>query len=101
VTVHPEPNGQRNQARDGKQDMPETPTELSGGSWLAAAKRSVQEFQDDALTDRAATLTYYAVLAIFPGLLFLVSLLGLLGKRPPSRSSAISPRRYPARSVTR
>ncbi len=39
------------------------------------------EFQEDALTDRAAALTYYSVLAIFPGLLFLVSLLGLLGKR--------------------
>jgi membrane protein len=75
------PNGQRNQTRDGEQDLPETPTELSGGSWFAAAKRSVKEFQDDALTDRAATLTYYGVLAIFPGLLFLVSLLGLLGKR--------------------
>jgi membrane protein len=64
-----------------RQGQPQTPTELSGGSWLPAAKRSVKEFQDDALTDRAATLTYYAVLAIFPGLLFLVSLLGLLGKR--------------------
>jgi len=41
----------------------------------------VREFRDDALTDRAATLTYYGVLAIFPGLLFLVSLLGLMGKR--------------------
>ena len=28
----PAPNGQRNQTRDGEQDMPETPTELSGGS---------------------------------------------------------------------
>lgn len=60
---------------------PETPTDLSGGSWLAAGKRSLKEFQADALTDRAATLTYYGVLAIFPGLLFLVSLLGLLGQR--------------------
>jgi membrane protein len=62
-------------------DEPETPTELSGGSWLAAGKRAMQEFKTDALTDRAATLTYYGVLAIFPGLLFLVSLLGLFGKR--------------------
>jgi membrane protein len=75
------PSGQRNPARDGKPDVPETPAELSGSSWLAAAKRSVQEFQDDALTDRAATLTYYGVLAIFPGILFLVSLLGLFGRQ--------------------
>jgi membrane protein len=48
---------------------------------MAAARRCVTEFQEDALTDRAATLTYYSVLAIFPGLLFLVSLLGLLGQK--------------------
>jgi membrane protein len=47
---------------------------------VAAGKRSVGEFRRDALPDRAATLTYYGILAIFPGLLVLVSLLGLLGK---------------------
>jgi membrane protein len=53
----------------------------AGGSlWRAAAKRTLGEFADDQLTDRAAALTYYAVLSIFPGLLVLVSLLGLLGK---------------------
>jgi membrane protein len=62
-------------------DVPEKPAELSSGSWLAAGKRSVQEFKNDLLTDRAAALTYYSVLAIFPGLLFLVSLLGLIGRR--------------------
>ena len=60
---------------------PEKPSELSRGSWLAAAKRSVTESRQDLLSDRAAALTYYAVLAIFPGLLFLVSLLGLLGRQ--------------------
>ncbi len=74
-------NGQPGRAGAGQASAPETPTQLSGGSWLAAARRCVTEFQEDALTDRAATLTYYSVLAIFPGLLFLVSLLGLLGKR--------------------
>ena len=47
---------------------------------VAAAKRTFGEFADDQLTDRAAALTYYAVLSIFPGLLVVVSLLGLLGK---------------------
>lgn len=74
-------DGEPSTTRDSEPGAPETPTELSGGSWLAAGKRSVQKFQADALTDRAATLTYYGVLAIFPGLLFLVSLLGLLGQR--------------------
>jgi membrane protein len=53
---------------------------MQGGSWLTAAKRTLHEFADDALTDRAAALTYYAVLSIFPGLLVVVSLLGLLSQ---------------------
>ncbi len=59
---------------------PDTPAQLSGGSWLAAGKRAAREFSNDFLQDRAAALTYYGVLAIFPALLVLVSLLGLIGK---------------------
>jgi membrane protein len=43
-------------------------------------KRTVREFQDDNLTDWAAALTYYGVMAIFPALLVLVSVLGLIGE---------------------
>ncbi len=39
----------------------------------------MREFGEDKLTDWAAALTYYAVLSIFPGLLLLVSILGLVG----------------------
>src|SRR4051794_16271119 len=46
----------------------------------AVLKRTVKEFQRDNLTDWAAALTYYAVLALFPALTFLVSILGLVGK---------------------
>jgi membrane protein len=53
---------------------------LGRDAWLAAARRSVGEFKTDFLSDRAAALTYYSILSIFPGLLVLVSLLGLLGK---------------------
>ncbi|WP_342452580.1 YihY/virulence factor BrkB family protein [Streptomyces decoyicus] len=42
-------------------------------------KRTLREFKEDNLTDWAAALTYYGVLAIFPALLALVSVLGLLG----------------------
>jgi membrane protein len=42
-------------------------------------KRTVREFQDDNLTDWAAALTYYGILAIFPSLIALVSILGLVG----------------------
>src|SRR3954462_10990154 len=42
-------------------------------------KRTIREFQADNLTDWAAALTYYGIMAIFPALLALVSLLGLVG----------------------
>ena len=42
-------------------------------------KRTFTEFQDDNLTDWAAALTYYGVLSIFPALIVLVSVLGLIG----------------------
>lgn len=65
-------------AREG--DPPESPTGLSKRSWLGVLRRSVKEFQEDKLTDWAAALTYYGVLAIFPALLVLVSVLGLIGE---------------------
>jgi membrane protein len=43
-------------------------------------RRVVAEFRDDELTDRAAALTYYSVLSLFPALLVLVSLLGVAGR---------------------
>ncbi|MFJ5996997.1 YihY/virulence factor BrkB family protein [Streptomyces sp. NPDC092370] len=55
------------------------PTDLPKGSWGGVFKRTLKEFKEDNLTDWAAALTYYGVLAIFPALLALVSLLGLLG----------------------
>ncbi len=58
---------------------PAGPARLGGGSWAAAGKRTLGEFKRDFLSDRAAALTYYSVLSIFPALLVLVSLLGLAG----------------------
>jgi membrane protein len=61
-------------------DSPDAPARLGAVGWTAAAKRSIREFKDDHLQDWAAALTYYGILSIFPGLLVLISLLGLLGK---------------------
>jgi membrane protein len=44
-----------------------------------ALKRTVAEFKDDNLTDWAAALTYYGLLSLFPGLIALVSIVGLVG----------------------
>jgi membrane protein len=59
---------------------PQTPTDLDTSSWSGVLKRTVREFKEDELVDRAAALTYYGVLAIFPALLAFVSILGLVGR---------------------
>jgi membrane protein len=59
---------------------PQGPTDLGKRSWFGVLKRSVKEFSEDNLTDWAAALTYYGVLAIFPALIVLVSILGLIGE---------------------
>ncbi|MET8968781.1 YihY/virulence factor BrkB family protein [Streptomyces hydrogenans] len=64
---------------------PDSPADLSKDSWLAVLKGSAREFTRDELTDRAAALTYYGVLALFPGLLALVSLVGISGRRTTDR----------------
>ena len=61
-------------------DGPADPADLGGGSWLDAAKRALKEYKADDLQDRAAALTYFGIQSIFPGLLVLVSLLGIVGK---------------------
>lgn len=59
---------------------PDQLTQLPRRSWTAVLRGTVKEFKDDELPDRAASLTYYGVLALFPALLVLVSLLGVAGE---------------------
>ncbi|AOR36946.1 ribonuclease BN [Streptomyces fodineus] len=47
------------------------------GQWWAALRRTPVAIWNDDVTDWAAALTYYAVLALFPVLLVLLSVLGL------------------------
>jgi membrane protein len=57
--------------------MADTPYPRESGV-VATLKRTVAEFKDDGLTDWAAALTYYAVLSLFPALIALVSVVGLV-----------------------
>jgi membrane protein len=76
----------QHQQRDGSAGQaPEEPTDLPKKSWKGVLKRTVAEFKDDNVTDWAAALTYYGILSIFPALLALVSILGVIGR------SAIQP----------
>ncbi|CAA9332805.1 MAG: Ribonuclease BN [uncultured Nocardioidaceae bacterium] len=58
---------------------PEKPTELHKQSWKYIGRKVLREFSEDQCTDQAAALTYYGVLALFPAILALVSILGLVG----------------------
>jgi len=58
---------------------PESPTDLKKPTVLYTLKKTLREFTADQCTDLAASLTYYSVLALFPGLLAVVSILGLFG----------------------
>jgi membrane protein len=66
-------------AQDPDHRPPEAPTEIPKASWKAILKRTVREFKEDDLTLLAAALTYYGVLSLFPAMLVLASILGLLG----------------------
>jgi membrane protein len=70
------------QAEPGRAEdaAPAAPTRLPARSWTGVVKRTISEFRADNLTDWAAALTYYGILAIFPALLALVSVLGLIGQ---------------------
>jgi membrane protein len=58
-------------------DFAPTGVERRTGLW-PTLKRTALEFQEDNLSDWAATLTYYGLLALFPALIALVSIIGLV-----------------------
>lgn len=58
---------------------PDSPTDLKKPTVVYTLKKTLREFTADQCTDLAASLTYYSVLALFPGLLAVVSILGLFG----------------------
>jgi len=66
----PEPDDER---------KPSAPWRLRAATWRYIARKVVREFSEDNCTDSAASLTYYAVLSLFPGLIALVSIIGFFG----------------------
>jgi membrane protein len=68
---------------------PRNPTQLSARDWWRVLKRTVREFRDDNLTDWAAALTYYGVMSLFPMVLVLVALLGLVGQYPQTSDAML------------
>jgi membrane protein len=75
-----EPAGRGGTASEtgGRADYAPTGTDANP-SMFGTLKRTIKEFSEDNVTDWAAALTYYGLLAIFPAIIALVSLLGLFG----------------------
>jgi membrane protein len=63
----------------GADGAPDDPGDMPKRAWGGVLKRTFTEFRADNLTDWAAALTYYGIQALFPALLVLVSILGLMG----------------------
>jgi membrane protein len=61
-------------------DKPDSPGEIKKRSWKYVFIKTAREFSADECTDIAAALTYYSVLAIFPGLVAVFSIFGLIGR---------------------
>jgi membrane protein len=71
------PEARTEEKRSGRR--PEGPAHPRKGGVVQTVKRTIAEFKEDNLTDSAAALTYYAVLSIFPALIALVSIVGVVG----------------------
>ncbi len=68
---------------------PDSPSDISKASWFYVAKKTLREFSKDQCTDLAAALTYYAVLALFPALIAMLSLVGLVGQGPKTAQTIV------------
>lgn len=81
------PHERKPQAREGfppdapeSDRKPDTPAQIRKRSWKYVFGKTVREFSGDQCTDLAAALTYYAVLSLFPALIAIFSLLGVVGQ---------------------
>jgi len=73
-------SGRTNERQPNARPEVEKPSGLPRRAWGGLLKRTVAEFREDNATDWAAALTYYGILSVFPALIALVSILGLVGR---------------------
>lgn len=60
---------------------PVSPRQLDKRSWKYVGVRTVRQFSAHQCVDAAAGLTFYAILSMFPALIAIFSLLGLIGQK--------------------
>jgi membrane protein len=78
----------RDQSGEARRDYAPKGAAAESG-WWPTIKRTATEFQEDNLSDWAAALTYYGLLALFPALIAMVSLIGLFGD-PKSTTQSLT-----------
>lgn len=76
------PGGRTEAPRAEDSRKPDTPADLTKPTLGHSLRRTAQQFSADECTDLAAALTYYAVLALFPAFIALMSLVGVVGRGP-------------------
>ncbi len=86
MTDTPAPAADR---RHSDQAAPGSPTDIPPVGWLNTARRAFAEFRSDDMMVWAAALTYYAVLSVFPALLVMVALLGVVGQYPQTSDAVL------------
>lgn len=64
--------------------------ELPEGACGRIAKRTFDRYRADGVTNLAAALTYRSILSVFPGLIALVALLGVLGQYPQTFNAVLN-----------
>lgn len=74
------PSTPRNAPDPEASGKPDSPDVLHKRTWKYVLRKTIREFSSDQCTDIAASLTYYAVLSLFPGLIAIFSLLGVVGQ---------------------
>lgn len=80
----------RNRPHPDDSRKPGSPAKVSRASWRHVGRKTVRKFFQDQCTDLAASLTYYSVLALFPALVALMSLLGVFGQGQKSVDALLS-----------
>ena len=70
-------------------DKPERPTHIEKRAWKYILKRTIAGFAKNQCVDAAAGLTYYAILSMFPALVAVFSLLGVLGQNDEAAQAVL------------
>lgn len=91
ASAHHRPQTDARKAAPDPEDSrkPDGPTDLQKRSWVYVLRKTLREFGADQCTDIAASLTYYAVLALFPALIAIFSLLGVFGQGPAATDAIL------------